>query len=104
MGDEFPRWPAQKPAPEPPPDRASWAQKASSEFWSSVTDPAGRLRLYAARLARLDPSRLDTFRAEVAAVIRETDPRLVLDDPRLVSMVRELFGERGVARLREKAK
>jgi hypothetical protein len=104
MGDEFHKWPAQKPAPEPAPDRTSWAQKASAEFWSSVTDPAGRLRFYAARLARLDRSRLDAFRAEVGAVIRETDPKVVLDDPHVVGMVRELFGERGVMRLREKVR
>jgi TPP-dependent pyruvate/acetoin dehydrogenase alpha subunit len=103
MGDEIPKWPAQKPAPEPPPDRTSWAQRASAEYWSGVTDPIGRLKHLEARYARLDPANIEAFRQELTAAIRNAEPAAILAEPRVVTMVRSVYGERGVTRLRDRA-
>ena len=105
MGDEWgeQRWKA-KPKAEPAPqsDRAQWANQSSAEHWrEAIKDPVGRLRWMEARFAR-GPSNLDAFKAEVGEAIRAVDPQLVLGDPHVVGMVRALFGERGVTRLREK--
>lgn len=63
-----------------------------------------RLRLLDARYARLDPNGLDFFKGEVGDAIRAADPKAVLGDPHLVGLIRALWGERGVIKLRDRAK
>jgi predicted NAD/FAD-dependent oxidoreductase len=105
MGDEIQRWPSQKAEPKPIPDRTSWAIQASADYWrEAAADPMGKLRLLDARFARLDPNGLDFFKAEVADAIRAADPKAVLGDPHLVGLIRALWGERGVVKLRDRAK
>jgi len=63
-----------------------------------------RLRFLDARYARLDPNGLDFFKGEVGDAIRAADPKAVLGDPHLVGLIRALWGERGVTKLRDRAK
>jgi hypothetical protein len=86
------------------PDRLGWMQRSAAAHWSGVTDPIGRLKHLEARYARLDPANLEQFREELAAAIRNADPAAVLGEPRVVTMVRSVYGERGVTRLRERAR
>ncbi len=69
----------------------------------------GKLHLAAAYLARIGVGewsdreiRKDWLKGQVGPLIREADPKDVLGDPNLCGMVRELFTERGVTRLRDK--
>jgi hypothetical protein len=105
MGDETPRWSAPKADPAPAPDRTTWAAKSAAEHWREVSnDPLGRLRFLDAKHARLDPGNLEFFKGEVGEAIRNTDAKVVLGDPHIVGLIRSLFGERGVQRLRDRAK
>ena len=104
MGDEIPRWPSQKAEPPPPPDRTTWAARSAAEHWRGVTDPLGKLRFLDARYARLDQNGLEFFKGEVGDAIRAADPKAVLGDPHLVGLIRALWGERGVIKLRDKIK
>jgi len=105
MGDEMSRWPASKPEPAPAPDRTAWATRSAAEHWrEAAATPLGKLRLLDARYARLDPGNLEFFKGEVGEAIRSADPKLVLGDPHLVGLVRSLWGERGLQRLKDRAK
>jgi hypothetical protein len=49
-----------------------------------------------------DKDAWDRLRDAAASAIRDADPKDVLNDPHLVGMVRHLFGERGLGRLRNR--
>jgi crotonobetainyl-CoA:carnitine CoA-transferase CaiB-like acyl-CoA transferase len=70
--------------------------------------PINRLRLCDAYLARLtfsdDKDAIERLRDAAAAALRIADAIEVLNDPHLVGMVRQLFGERGLGRLRERSR
>jgi hypothetical protein len=51
-----------------------------------------------------DPDEVERLKGRVGELIRETDPAAILGDPHLVTMVRWLFTEKGLVRLRERAK
>jgi hypothetical protein len=51
-----------------------------------------------------DPDEVERLKGRVGELIRETDPAAILGDPHLVTMVRWLFSEKGLVRLRERAK
>jgi hypothetical protein len=64
-----------------------------------------RLRYLDAVLCRVtDPDEVERLKGRVGELIRETDPAAILGDPHLVTMVRWLFSEKGLVRLRERAK
>ena len=86
-------------------DRSEYASRNSADYWAeSVTqNPLNRLRLLDAKLARPNAD-VDSIKGRAAELIREIGAVKVLSDPDCVSLVRQLFGERGVTRLRERAK
>jgi hypothetical protein len=86
------------------PDRLGWLQQSAAANWNKITDPIGRLKYLEARYARLDPANLGQFREELTAAIRNAEPAAILNEPRVVTMVRSVFGERGVTRLKERAR
>ena len=74
--------------------------------------PLGKLVMADALLARYSiaeamgentKDRVDFLRGKVAELLRIADPEKVLGDPRTCGMVRSLFGEPGVERLRDRA-
>lgn len=85
----------------------------SAKGWSEASRTAlGKLLLADALLARylVNPDsatlvdRIEHLREQTGQLIRECDPREVVGDPRLSSMVLYLFGDRGLNRLRNRAK
>jgi hypothetical protein len=85
-------------------EQDEWAARA---WGKQEPTPLHRLKLCDAYLARLtmreaDKDAWDRLRDAAAAAIRDADPKDVLNDPHLVGMVRHLFGERGLGRLRNR--
>jgi hypothetical protein len=107
MGDEFQYQSSsvQSKSSQKIEDRSEYASRNSADYWAeSVTqNPLNRLRLLDAKLARPNAD-VDSIKGRAAELIREIGAVKVLSDPDCVSLVRQLFGERGVARLRERAK
>ena len=67
--------------------------------------PVHRLRYLDALLARTtDPLQVERIKTRAGELIREVGATAVLADPSLISMVRFLFGVKGLERLRERAK
>jgi hypothetical protein len=67
--------------------------------------PVHRLRYLDALLARTtDPLQVERIKHRAGELIREVGATAVLSDPSLISMVRLLFGVKGLERLRERAK
>ena len=79
-------------------------------YWDEVKgDVIGRLRLADAYLARINVGdwsqrneRREWLKMRVGELIRSAKVEDVLADPHLVGMVRDLYGERGVIRLRDR--
>ena len=81
----------------------------SERFWREYTqDPIGELRMMDAVLARITINRYDDSYAEKMSVFREklaekiaaADATKVYGDPHLRSMVLQVWGDRGVSRLK----
>lgn len=110
MGDEHQYTPsAGKSGPQgQPDDRVASLIRQSSESWqqSMRENPLNRLRYLDAKLARigLDSPEIPELKARAGELIRELPAEDVLGDPGCVGLVRQLFGERGVQRLRERVK
>ena len=68
--------------------------------------PLNRLKLCEAYLARLtinpDPDAMERLKDSTAAALRLADAAEVLGHPHLNSMVRQLFGERGLNKLKKR--
>lgn len=84
----------------------------NSKMWEELArDSIGKLRQIDAMLARLqfqhdDPNfleKLSGLREMAARHLRDCDAKLAYGDPHIRAMVRELWGEAGVNRLRERA-
>lgn len=90
-------------------DQLTYLQTTSIKYWESVRHTVmGQLRMADALLARYsDPIAYDfqiqRLRGEVGERLRVADAATVLSDPHIISMVRQLFGERGVQRLKDRA-
>ena len=86
-------------------EQDEWAAKA---WGKQEPTPLHRLKLCDAYLARLtfsdDKDAIERLRDAAAAALRIADAIEVLNDPHLVGMVRQLFGERGLGRLRERSR
>jgi hypothetical protein len=93
-----------------PDERGAREMKQAGEYWAVAVreTPLNRLRYYDALIARpgfLDePGQRERVKARIGELIRENDAVAILGDPSLVSMVRFLFGVKGLERLRERAK
>ena len=82
-------------------------EKKILDHWeeSFKVSPIQRLKYLDALLARTtDTERTESIKWRVAELLREVDAGQVLGEPQLVTMVRYLFGEKGLKRLREKVK
>jgi len=71
-------------------------------MWNSAVreSPLNRLKFYDAQLAR----GVEVNRDRVAELIREAGAAAVLSDRDTIGLVRQLWGERAVERLRARAK
>ena len=79
----------------------------NARTWGKLEPTAlNRLKLCEAYLARLtinpDPDALERLKDSTAAALRVVDAAEVLGHPHLSSMVRQLFGERGLNRLKNR--
>ena len=84
-------------------EQDDWNAKA----WNKLEPtPLNRLKLCEAYLARLtispDADALERLRDSTAAALRSADAAEVLGHPHLMSMVRQLFGERGLNKLKKR--
>jgi hypothetical protein len=112
MGDEHGYLPsAAKSGPKGLPDeRVARAVERSVSGWDEAVrnSPLNRLRYYDALLARTafsgDAGEREKIKIRVGELIREIGASDVLTDPGVIGLVRELFGEKGVLRLRERAR
>lgn len=88
----------------------SYASQAGMRHWDEKAQTViGRLLLADAYLARIcvgdwqqRRERTDWLKMQIGPLVREADPAAILGDPGLTGMVRQLWGEPGVARLRDK--
>lgn len=76
--------------------------ESSQRMWDALVreSPLNRLRYLDARMAQgpvIDKDR-------VAELVREAGAQAVLSDPDAVGLVRQLFGEKGVQRLKDRAR
>lgn len=89
----------------------SWASQANMKHWDEVRQtPIGKLKLAEALLGRIGVGdwsqrriRMEELKGRVGPYIREADPVEAMNDPGIVGMIRELFGEPGVNRLKARA-
>jgi hypothetical protein len=89
---------------------ADVARHAEQDDWNArqwgklEPTPLNRLKLCEAYLARLtispDADAMERLKDSTAAALRSADAAEVLGHPHLMSMVRQLFGERGLNRLK----
>jgi len=112
MGDEYSYPPsAAKSGPQGLPDeRVARAAERSASGWDEAvrSSPLNRLRYYDALLARTaflgNAGEQEKIKIRVGELIREIGASNVLSDPSAVGLVRQLFGERGVVRLKDRAR
>ena len=104
MGDEFTYFPAKQSQPEKPKPSHNLEHQFHSNqaMWNSAVQesPLNRLKFYDAQLAR----GVEVNRDRVAELIREAGAAAVLSDRDTIGLVRQLWGEKAVERLRERAK
>ena len=90
----------------------TWAVQSGMRNWDErIKTVIGRLHLADAYLARINvgdweqrQEKREWLKTRVGPLVREADPAAILGDPGLIGLVRELFGERGVMRLRDRVK
>jgi len=84
----------------------TWATQSCIRHWDQrIGTTLSKLHLAAAYLARIgvgEWSDREIRKDWLKGQVREANPKDVLGDPNLCGMVRELFTERGVTRLRDK--
>lgn len=104
MGDEFTYFPTkQNQTEKPKPSHNLEHQFHSNQvMWNSAVQesPLNRLKFYDAQLAR----GVEVNRDRVAELIREAGAAAVLSDRDTIGLVRQLWGERAVEKLRARAK
>lgn len=98
MGDEL--YPTLK-SSQPQEKKREIDVSSSQRMWDTLIreSPLNRLRYLDARLAQgatVDPNR-------VAELVREAGAKAVLSDPDAIGLIRQLFGEKGVQRLKDRA-
>jgi hypothetical protein len=91
----------------------SWSSQANMRYWeNAITTPFGKLRLADAYLARIGvgdwqqrAERTSWLKNYVGDILRSLDDATeAYGDPHVRSMVRELWGENGVNKLKAKCK
>ena len=88
----------------------SYASQAGMKHWDEMIGTViGRLHLADAYLARITVGdwqqrreKTEWLKGQVGPLVREADPATILRDSGLTGMVRYLWGEPGILRLRDK--
>lgn len=102
MNDEFQYLPSQSSEKKIVSHNLDYSLQANQRAWDDLVrqSPLNRLRFYDAQLAR----GIDVNRDRVAELVREAGAAAVLSDRDAIGLVRQLWGERAVERLRERAR
>lgn len=104
MGDEFTYFPTKQAQLEKPKPSHNLEHQFHSNqvMWNSAVreSPLNRLKFYDAQLAR----GVEVNRDRVAELIREAGAAAVLSDRDTIGLVRQLWGEKAVERLRARVK
>ena len=85
--------------------------RCAREWDKRLAEPLAKLKLADALLARYNvrndevghDERMEWLRERVADLVREADPKAVASDPSLLAMIRQLWSERGVLKIRARA-
>ena len=108
MGDEFHYRAAMPDAPRQSGEQEAREITRNRQHWDEAVreKPINRLRYYDALLARpafREAGERERIKPRVAELVRELGAAVVLSDPAGIGVVRELFGEKGVQRLKQRA-
>ena len=98
MGDEYTYSPTVNTEKVKPSHNLEHSFHSNLATWSELVrqSPLNRLRFYDAQLAR----GIEVNRERVAELVREAGPAAVLSDRDAIGLVRQLWGERAVERLK----
>ena len=102
MGDEYTYSPSVKTEKVKPSHNLEHSLHSNLATWSELVrqSPLNRLRFYDAQLAR----GIEVNRERVAELVREAGAEAVLSDRDAIGLVRQLWGEKAVERLRDRAR
>jgi len=102
MGDEYTYSPTVTTEKVKPSHNLEHQLHSNSATWNELVrqSPLNRLRFYDAQLAR----GIEVNRERVAELVREAGAEAVLSDRDAIGLVRQLWGEKAVERLRDRAR
>lgn len=98
MGDEYTYSPSVKTEKPKPSHNLEHSLHSNLVTWNELVQqsPLNRLRFYDAQLAR----GIEVNRERVAELIREAGPAAVLSDRDVIGLIRQLWGEKAVEKLK----
>ena len=98
MGDEYTYSPSVKTEKPKPSHNLEHSLHSNLATWNELVrqSPLNRLRFYDAQLAR----GIEVNRDRVAELVREAGPAAVLSDRDVIGLIRQLWGERAVEKLK----
>ncbi len=98
MGDEYTYSPTVKQEKPKPSHNLEHSLHSNVTTWNELVrqSPLNRLRFYDAQLAR----GLEVNKDRVAELIREAGPAAVLSDRDVIGLIRQLWGEKAVEKLK----
>ena len=98
MGDEYTYSPSVKTEKPKPSHNLEHSLHSNVTTWNELVrqSPLNRLRFYDAQLAR----GLEVNKDRVAELIREAGPAAVLSDRDVIGLIRQLWGEKAVEKLK----
>ena len=98
MGDEYTYSPTVKQEKPKPSHNLEHQLHSNSATWNELVrqSPLNRLRFYDAQLAR----GIEVNRDRVAELVREAGPAAVLSDRDVIGLIRQLWGEKAVEKLK----
>ena len=101
MGDEYTYSPSVKTEKPKTSHNLEHSLHSNVTTWNELVrqSPLNRLRFYDAQLAR----GLEVNKDRVAELIREAGPAAVLSDRDVIGLIRQLWGERAIEKLRQRA-
>ena len=98
MGDEYTYSPSVKTEKPKPSHNLEHSLHSNVTTWNELVrqSPLNRLRFYDAQLAR----GIEVNRDRVAELVREAGPAAVLSDRDVIGLIRQLWGEKAVEKLK----
>jgi hypothetical protein len=98
MGDIHTYFPAKKTEEPKPSHHLDHSLHSNLVTWNELVrqSPLNRLRFYDAQLAR----GIEVNRERVAELVREAGPAAVLSDRDVIGLIRQLWGEKAVEKLK----